>query len=336
MKRAIGAAVGGLIGLDLAYGSRKRREDAERFPPAGRLVDVGGHRLHVRRTGSGGPAVVIENGSGALSLDWYDLQDRLSSSTTVVTYDRAGYAWSEAAAPRPRPSSTIVRELRAALRAIAVPPPYVLVGHSLGGFHVRVFAGQYPDEVAGVVLVDSSHPDQMSRFREVLGQKLLVQQLASSGALAIAPMGLLRLAFDRGLLGGIRKMFIGDLQGEEADRQIALYATPKFRKMLMAETLAFSKSAAEVRAAGSLGDRPLAVLTAGISPPLGSSDADRAASARIWTELQDDLARLSTNSEHAVVADAGHFIQRDQPDAVFKAIDRILEELKSRSAVSFG
>ena len=176
----------------------------------------------------------------------------------------------------------------------------------------------------------------MARFREALGPKLIVQQLATSGALAVAPMGLLRLAFDRGALGGIRKMFIGDTEGEEAERLTALYARPAFRKMLIAESLAFSRSAAEVRAAGSLGDRPLAVLTAGKSPPLGSSEADHAASARIWTELQDDLATLSTNAEHVVVENAGHFIQKDQPEAVFKAIDRTLEELRSHSAVSFG
>src|SRR5436305_3246046 len=114
------AAVAGLVGLDLAYGSKARRRDADRFPPPGRLVDVGGHRLHVRRVGSGGPAVVIENGSGALSTGWYDLQDRLASTTTVVTYDRAGYAWSEPEGLGFRPSSVIVSELRTALREIAV------------------------------------------------------------------------------------------------------------------------------------------------------------------------------------------------------------------------
>jgi pimeloyl-ACP methyl ester carboxylesterase len=283
------------------------------------MVDVGGHRLHVRRTGSGGPAVIIENGSGALSTGWTEVQDRLSSMTTVVTYDRAGYAWSEAGPMRPRTASTIVHELRTALRAIAVPPPYILVGHSLGGFYVRVFTSQHPDEVIGVVLVDSAHPDQMSRFRSVLGPKPLIQQVLFSTALAMAPMGLLRLAFDRGALKGVQKMFIGDATGEEAEKAIALYTRPAFRRMLIAETIAFRKSAAEVRSAGSLGDRPLVVLSAGKSP-IGATEEQRQAGRRVWAELQQDLVALSSNGHRIVAEESGHFIQTDAPDLVVDAI----------------
>src|SRR5207247_5863962 len=124
------------------------------------LVDIGGsRRMHVRVHGSGGPTVIIETGLGSREYAWHGIQDELARSTTVVTYDRAGYGWSPPG-PWPPMVDKVVDDLQAVVRALDLPEPLILVGHSLGGIYVRAFARRHPEEVAGLVLVDCSHEDQ--------------------------------------------------------------------------------------------------------------------------------------------------------------------------------
>ena len=133
-------------------------EEARPAPP-GRLVDLGGHRLHVDCRGSGTPTVVVENGLGDYSFDWALVRPRVQSLTRMCTYDRGGYAWSDPG-PTPRTFAQLNLELSDALKALGEKPPYVLVGHSFGGPLARSFAAAYPEEVAGMVLVDSVFEDQ--------------------------------------------------------------------------------------------------------------------------------------------------------------------------------
>ena len=132
--------------------------------PPGRLLDLGGHRLHVHCTGGGSPVVVVENGLGDFSFDWVLVQARVSRFTRICTYDRAGYAWSDPG-PKPRTFAQINLELRDALRTLGERGPFVLVGHSFGGPVVRQFAAAYPDATAGMVLVDSVFEDQRVPIR---------------------------------------------------------------------------------------------------------------------------------------------------------------------------
>ena len=129
-----------------------------RHPPRGELIDVGGHRLHIHRQGKGSPAVVIDAGLAGGSYEWDALAAEISAVTEVCTYDRAGYGWSDRG-PTPRSSQQIVAELHTLLEKAQVKPPFILVGHSLGGLNVRLYASQHPDEVAGVVLVDAANHD---------------------------------------------------------------------------------------------------------------------------------------------------------------------------------
>lgn len=133
--------------------------DRRRFAPPGRLVRVNGHRLHVLIQGHGSPTVVLESGLPGTVLSWSLVQDRLAAHTRVVSYDRAGLGWSDPG-PLPRTASQIVEELRGLLRAAAVAPPYLLVGHSYGGLTVRLFAARYPDEVMGLMLLDPTMPEE--------------------------------------------------------------------------------------------------------------------------------------------------------------------------------
>ena len=126
--------------------------DAKAYPPPGQMVDVGGYRLHINCTGSGSPTVVIETGWGDSSASWGWVQPEVAKTTRICTYDRAGMGWSETS-PQPRTAREFAKELHTLLAKANEPGPYVLVGHSLGGYTVRVYAHDYPEEVAGLVLM---------------------------------------------------------------------------------------------------------------------------------------------------------------------------------------
>jgi pimeloyl-ACP methyl ester carboxylesterase len=133
--------------------------DGRRYPPPGRLVRVDGHRLHLETAGEGTPAVVLDSGLPGTVLSWKFVQSEVARLTRVCSYDRAGLGWSDAG-PMPRTSRQIVEELRTLLRNAGIPGPYVLVGHSFGSFTARLYAGLYPDEVAGGVIVDPIHTNE--------------------------------------------------------------------------------------------------------------------------------------------------------------------------------
>ncbi|HEX9579572.1 MAG TPA: alpha/beta hydrolase [Gemmatimonadales bacterium] len=147
----------------ILFQGKLRAQGPDIGPPPGKLVDVGGYRLHLDCRGSASPTVVIDVGAGAWSIFFTHIQEEIAAEARVCTYDRAGMGWSDPS-PLPRTRERMVQELHALLRRSDVPAPYVLVGHSLGGLNVRAFATQHPDEVAGVVLVESAHEDQWSRL----------------------------------------------------------------------------------------------------------------------------------------------------------------------------
>ena len=162
----------------------------ERNPPPGEVVVVSGRQMHLLCQGQGSPAVILESGLPGTSLGWASVIKNIASFTRVCAYDRAGYGWSEAG-PDPRTISNITKELADLLRTARVDPPYVLAGHSFGGLVVQLYASQFPDEVAGLVLVDSSHPD-LSRRPEALERLERMDALALRLKL-LAPIGIARL-----------------------------------------------------------------------------------------------------------------------------------------------
>jgi hypothetical protein len=180
----------GLSGTGLLYQSIASAQDASSYPAPGKLIDVGGYRLHLYCTGTGrpgSPTVILDAAFGDTSLAWSKVQPSVASFTRVCSYDRAGYGWSDTS-PLPRTARRVVTELHTLLTRAGVPGPYVLVGHSYGGLFVQLYAYTYPHEVAGLVLVDSVHEDQI-RYPAL--------PIADGGALpicqALAPFGLGRL-----------------------------------------------------------------------------------------------------------------------------------------------
>jgi pimeloyl-ACP methyl ester carboxylesterase len=257
--------------------------DRRTYPPPGKMVDVGTHRLHINCVGEGSPTVVLEAALPGMSAHWVRVQQQLSQTTRVCAYDRAGSGWSEAG-PKPRDARQISSELHSLLKNAGTQGPFVLVGDSYGGLYARMYADRYPADVAGVVLVDSSHPEQFTRTPE---GRAMYRQTRRMGA--VIPW-LTRL-------GVIRLLNIypahPDLPPHQRTQIEAFNSSTQQLSTTAEEFRATPETMAEVRNTGTLGDKPLAVISAG----------EQSSS---WLELQDELAALSSDSIHRVVDGATH------------------------------
>jgi pimeloyl-ACP methyl ester carboxylesterase len=316
---ALAAAVAALAVASAAYQAAGEARDRRRYPPPGRLVDVGGHRLHVMCAGDGGPAVVIIPAMGALAAEWQAVQDGLAGLTTVCVYDRAGLGWSDAAPSWPT-ATAMARELHALLGAAAIERPVVLAGHSAGGLVARVFTALYPAEVAALALVDSSHPEQDARLPKVHLRDHRGGKIADLALEFAWPLGLRRLR--------------GDLSRESSPSAVtALKLTSRSRRAFAKELLAFNAVCRQAAAvAGDLGSLPLAVVTSSErapGQPVGSrAQRDRSRFYPGWAQLQDELAELSTDSVHVVAANAGHHLNRDDPELVVEVIADLVHRVR--------
>ena len=297
----LGRVVVLIIGLALVgavYEPVAEAADAKTYPPPGELVDVGGHRLHINCTGTGSPPVVIEAGLGDWSTSWGLVQPEVAKTTRVCTYDRAGQGWSEVAA-QPGDAAQFAAELHTLLQKANVPGPYVMVGQSLGGFIVRIFAHDYTSEVAGVVLVDSMNPKQVT---ESLSNKLA---LLSSLEAALARVGVGRLL--------VKLPAFAQSMPPGGEAYYPLLFRPQSYQTTAKEYKALPVSAAEAAAVKSFGDLPLIVLTAKLNDNPG------------WPEWQPELLQLSSTSQQLFAENSGHSIQFDEPKAAIEAIVKMVE-----------
>lgn len=299
--------------LGVGYQQIGRRMDAHRSPEAGRLVDAGGHQLKINCAGVGGPTVILESGLGDILGEWQRTQGEISKFTRVCSYDRAGYGESEAG-PLPRTSSQISGELHALLQNAGEHPPFILVGHSFGGYNVRVFNGQYPNEVAGVVLADSTQEDEYellpSAWRNLSAIQLARWQSQAEWMPLQINLGIARVRF-RKLLG--------------EDGYLILQA--KYLKARASELQKIQTSAAQARASGIIGNKPLIVLTGvkqddALKNALSPEDFIRFQ--QVWVRtLQPRLAQLSTRGEQVILPDVGHNIPAERPEAIVDAVRKV-------------
>ena len=256
-------------------------------------VDVTGRRLALTRGGTGAPAVVLETGLGAESDEWEPVQREVERFTLVCRYDRANRGRSDPA-PKPRSAGDAVGDLHTLLGATGIPAPYVLVGHSLGGIIVRLYAHRFPGEAAALVLVDPSHEDQFERVAPLLPAK-----------------------------------FPGE---PEALTQFRDFWNSGWRDPSRNEEgVDFLATRAQAQAMGSLGDIPLLVLTAGSqikSAPPGNVEAARRQS--LWEELHREIMQQSSNGQQILVKSSGHFVQREQPEVIVAAIRQMVEKVRGQ------
>ena len=271
-------------------------ERAERaYPPPGEMVDVKGLSLHINCVGQGSPTVILDGGSGEMSANWVLVQREVSDTTRVCAYDRAGMGWSEMG-PQPRDARQISSELHALLEGINIEGPYVLVGHSFGGLYMQTYAARYPDEVAGVALVDSSQPDQFSYRRPVARDSYEPQKQIFAVSSLAARIGVVRL---------VSNLIPAPPELPQQQRAQIDALSPSTRQVSTTalEFRATPQTVTQTRSLRNLGDKPLAVVTAGTQEP-------------DWQELQDDLVTLSSDSTHRVVEGATHTsLMYDRSDA---------------------
>jgi pimeloyl-ACP methyl ester carboxylesterase len=292
-------------------------------PPIGELIDIGGYRLHLRRLGSGTPAAVMDSGLGGLSLLYELVLSRIAEFTTAVAYDRAGYAWSDPAPPDvPRASRQMMTELHILLEKAAIPPPYVLVGNSFGGINVMVYADLYPDETAGLVLIDPSTPG-MFDIRGMPGPKMM--ELSARIMLPLARLGLLRW-----FVGPLFKPVVPgwkSLPKAVWDTNLALCAAPLFYDTWAREGAASRESFERAKQVGAaLKNKPVLVLTGGEQwiEPRSPLLRPKAITQGILAQ-RDAIAALSSKGEHRIVEGASHTMQVDHPDAVVQAVREVVE-----------
>ncbi len=315
-----------LGGIGRVYQSAAEAKDQQQYPSPGQMVDMDGYRLHLYCTGQGSPTVILESGLAGPALEWALVQQKLEKTTRVCSYDRAGLGWSEAG-PTVRTSQEMVNELHALLGNGGIQGPYVLVGHSLGGFNVRLFAHEYPDETAGIVLVASGNEYEDARMPPEY-QKIEESNMQADRLLiTLTRFGITRLAGNAGLLSSytsVLTMFPQELRTEF----IALtFHRTQYWSTAYAEISALSESKAQVAATGSLGDLPLVVLS-------GSPDLSRLPASfpveqikRAFQDLQVELAGLSTRSTLIVCEPCDQTIPMTDPDKVLEAINQELAKL---------
>jgi pimeloyl-ACP methyl ester carboxylesterase len=246
-----------------------------------------------------------------MSLDWSLVQTEIGQTTQVCAYDRAGLGWSDPG-PQPRTPGQIARELHTLLANAGIAGPYVLVGHSVGGKNVRMFALQRPEQVAGMVLVDAR-----SEFADSPGAGADAQSLPRVTGSEWSLYGVARRV---GLVRLIGASQWGPLTLSDQTRtELALFDTgQRGMDATAAESLAMTADNAQLQAAPSLGDRPLIVLAAGESM----------ATTPRWPEAQRRQAAMSANGRLIVVEGSGHYIQLEHPDVVIDAVRQVVAQVR--------
>ncbi|XXY48939.1 alpha/beta fold hydrolase [Sorangium sp. So ce269] len=313
-----------LVGAGALYQAAATRLDQRKFAPPGRLVDVGGRKLHIHCLGQGSPAVILETGMAGTSASWSWVQPEVARSTRACSYDRAGMGWSDPG-PEPRDARSAAAELRTLLERAGIQGPHVLVGHSLGGLSVRMFAEQHRSDVAGMVLVDATHPDLWRRLPPEL-------QLPDASLLS---------AFPYVAMAGLTRFYSPfpvdpELPAPQRAQIAALNASTASMTTIAAELRAIPASTEQVRRAGRLGDMPLVVLTAEDTYPQLTGELDAQAN-KVWKQLQGELVALSSNVSHRQVPATTHeSLVHRQADAraTVAAILQVVEAVRTRKKLA--
>lgn len=274
-------AIGSVGGM---YETAVTAHDQNTYTAPGTMYDVGGHRLHLYCTGAGSPTVVLENGLGSTSANWARVTAEVSRTTRVCAYDRAGQGWSDDV-NAPQDGLTIAADLHNLLARAREPGPYLMVGHSAGGTYVMTYAAQYPDEVAGMVLLDSMSPYEFTALPGFSAEQSMMHR----------GLGLLPSLARLGVTQAVPTSAWSSLPEPAASQVQAFASSPRGMRNMRDEQSMYPKVFEQAKALVSLHGKPLVVVTA----------TESIHKHKEWNDLQDRLAALSSNSQHRV-ADATH------------------------------
>jgi pimeloyl-ACP methyl ester carboxylesterase len=319
----------GIGGLLLA-GQIARRIVAAGITAPGQLVNVGGHKLHLFCQGAANrdrPTLVLEAGMGESSLTWAGIQPALARTHRVCAYDRAGYGWSDPSTRTPSAAAT-VDELHTLLQVAGEPAPYVLVGHSLGGIYARLFAQRYSDEVAGLVLLDPSHEEMVSRLPADWQAHVEAAEASAANEMRVPIM----LA-DLGLIALFPQLAVVDprLPGDaQASLRALNRASSQHLRALVQDLAANASILDEVQAAklSNFGELPLIVIKAGAAP---ANDVPEGLSPFTPTyDLFSELAGQSSAGRLITLPDSTHYVHYDKPHQVLEAIISLLDQIEAK------
>ncbi|MBL1142595.1 MAG: alpha/beta hydrolase [Proteobacteria bacterium] len=285
---------------------------ANETPYPGQLINIGSHRLHIHCVGEGTPSVIIDSGIGGFSLEWSKIQDSLSTNARICSYDRAGYGWSDPG-PRPRTTARISRELKTLLKEAKIPGPYVLVGHSFGGYNIRYFASESPELVAGLVFIDSSHPEQFNteEFKRVARTENKETKYKKSYRVRL-----------------IRPIIAENYPQNNKRLAFRLMSSYKSKSTLINESDFMKISAKQValRSNEQPYTFPVVIITRGKRVWPHNELGDRRE--QQWSNLQNDLENLAIKPYHFKAYSSGHVVHLDQPELVSENILLTVEKAR--------
>jgi pimeloyl-ACP methyl ester carboxylesterase len=321
LLQAVALGAGTTGAASAAYQGYGMARDRRRYLPPGDLVDIGGRRLHLLMTPGAGPPLVIVAALGEPAIDWLAIQRALAPEVPVVLYDRGGLGWSDPVRGA-RTAARMADELHALLTAARIQPPYVLAGHSLGGLIALIYTARHRENVAGLALIDSSHPDMHTRLpadAPLISKR--TEWLLQAARWRLTPLGLVRLADDLGIRQHASDQAQRNYPPDVAAAARAFTLSSHARRASVSELAHIKRNCNEARAClTDLGSLPLAVVTSSEHDPhhAPGSPAARKLSRwyATWSVLQAEFAELSRNSSHTVAPRAGHYVHRDDPGLV--------------------
>ena len=303
-----------LVIAGLVFETTSTASAQELYPPSGQMIEVGDYLLHLNVMGEnqGLPAVILEHGGGSMSAQWGWVQTEIARYTQVVAYDRPGLGWSESS-PDPSNAEQVVNHLRLALQEAGIPGPYVLVGHSMGGLLVRVYAALYPEEVVGLVLVDPRDVEWGNIYQpeELESGKNMIRLLTY-----LSRIGLVRIS-------GAAAQDLQGLPPDYYEEALGIYSSYQHWDGILADAEVGDSAAEFLRRGENLEEVPLIVLSA--SEPDGAFDARQR---EIFLEQHAQIASLSAQGRHRIVNGAGHVTivtHQEHASAISQAIFDLLE-----------
>jgi pimeloyl-ACP methyl ester carboxylesterase len=319
-----------LVGM--AYQRLGESRDRRLYPPPGKLVNLGTHRLHLREEGQGSPTIILEAGLMSTNLSWTDIRRKLAESYRVVTYDRAGLGWSDIG-PMPRTAERIVDELHSLLELAAIPAPYVLVGHSFGGLTMPLFAARYPEKIAGMVLVDPVVPAEWNPPSEQDLKRSGIGVIVCRRAALLSRAGVIRfVAFllnsnlkkaaahlvrliSRGTpadSGTVSSPWFWNLPPNERQMASVFWLQEKFCNTIASQLENLPGSAKRIAELDNLCDKPVVILSAKSTP------ANR-------REQHILITQGLPQGRHVLADKSTHWIMQDQPELVLGAIHTVAQ-----------
>lgn len=293
------------------------------YPPDGKMIKVDGREIHVNITGTKTslPPILIETGTGNWSYDWSNIQEELSKHTVVITYDRAGYGWSDPPSNGFDIDMTI-NDINQILELSKIDTPVILIGHSVGGIYSRLFADKYPDKVSGMVLIDSRN-EFFSDHAMTYNEKFFETQDQKMN-LFLSKIGIVRL-FGENIFPETMPDYLS------SEKYVNVHWDTPFFKVLNEEINQITVSEKLLEDTNTLGDKPLTIITPNEvelqATELGFSEQDAEGLEEVWMDSQQQLTNLSTKSEFILVPNSSHSVMYDQPNIIINALLKMAEEI---------